>query len=124
VEEVLHQRQERRGVDVHRPVEVVEAQLADWLEDARRRVRHQDVEAAPGRLDLVEHPGDLGLVRYVALHKQGVGPARLDFLHHRLCRRTVAEEVDRHVHLEVGKREGYRPSDPARRARDQSTLAP
>ncbi len=123
LEELLRDGEQSRGIDVHRPVEVVESQLPGRPQHAGGRVGDDDVEPAPGRRDGSEEALDVLRVGDVALENQGADPARLDLVRRLLGAGAVAEVVDRDVDLEIGERQSDRPTDAAGGAGDQGALA-
>ena len=70
------------------------------------RVVDQDIDAAPGRFDLPCHGLDMGAIRYVTGHRQGLATSRGD-LGGDPCR-LLEVEVD---HRDLGTLPGIGPGD-------------
>jgi hypothetical protein len=120
---LLRDRQERGGIDVHGPVEVVHGELAGRLENAGCGVGHDDVEPAPFPIDRAEEPLDVLGIGDVAFEDQSLDAASFDLLSRLLSAGAIAEVIDGNVDLEIGQREGNRSTDAARGTGHQGALA-
>jgi len=108
-------------------VEDVVVDLGRDLEERRKvllaRVGHDDVQAAKGLLAFLEQPDDVGDLGHVGLDGDGVGPERLDLLHHGVRLVGGLAVVDDYLGPARGKLQGDAFADSAAGTGDEGDLA-